>query len=257
MNRKLLVTLLRKDIQELEMITEGFMEMNEYPKTIILLAQRKAEDIQQYINQLAEIRVKLTDSEDNSAEIFHETDVAQQQFTPEPIIETDTKDEIQEEILSAQEFTSELIEVEKPTDQSSESTDEALIVEPIEFNFGEAEIETEVITDEIVKITIDEKTRSVSASRNETLSKIDNSISSILANKKIIDIKQAISIGDRFRFQRELFNANGEDMNKTLTYINQLATFEEVQSFLESKYKWTEENEAKEDFYQIARRRFL
>ena len=42
-------------------------------------------------------------------------------------------------------------------------------------------------------------------SRNEILAKGDNSLSASIANKKIADIKQAISIGDRFRFQRMLF----------------------------------------------------
>jgi hypothetical protein len=256
MNRTLLVTLLRKDIQELDMITEGFMEMNEYPKAIILLAQRKAEDIQQYIKQLSEIKAEqLVDSEGNTAEISVEIASTLQPMTSEPVIETNTKEDIQDEITSAQEFTSELVEIEE--ESAPEKEEELLIAEPIEFNFTETETEQESeTTTEPLKTLIEEKAGTVLTSRNETLSKADNSLGSILANKKISDVKQAISIGDRFRFQRELFNANGEDMNKTLTYINQLATFEEVQSFLESKYKWTEDNEAKEDFYQIVRRRF-
>lgn len=55
MNRELIVMLLQKNIEELHMITDGFMEMTEYPKPIILLAQRKTEDIQEYIKQLSEI----------------------------------------------------------------------------------------------------------------------------------------------------------------------------------------------------------
>ena len=79
----------------------------------------------------------------------------------------------------------------------------------------------------------------------------------MLGNKKISDIKQGINIGDRFRFQRELFRGNGEDMNKTLTYLNQLATANEALSFLRSKYGWATDNETAEDFYQIVKRRFL
>jgi hypothetical protein len=256
MNRTLLVTLLRKDIQELDMITEGFMEMNEYPKTIILLAQRKAEDIQQYIKQLSEITAESGVIEVDTVNTSVETSSTLQPIISEPVIETNTKEDIQEEIASAQEFTSELVEIEEESAQEKE--EELLIAEPIEFNFTETETEQESeTTTEPLKTLIEEKAGTVLTSRNETLSKADNSLGSILANKKITDVKQAISIGDRFRFQRELFNANGEDMNKTLTYINQLATFEEVQSFLESKYKWAEDNEAKEDFYQIVRRRFL
>lgn len=74
---------------------------------------------------------------------------------------------------------------------------------------------------------------------------------------KTITFSKIINIGDRFRFQRELFRGNGEDMNKSINYINQLATLNEALSFLKSKYEWTEENETAEDFYQIIRRRFI
>ena len=56
MNRKLLVTLLSKNIEELNVITDGFMEMNKYPASIIYLAKRKTEDIQLIIDQLAAIK---------------------------------------------------------------------------------------------------------------------------------------------------------------------------------------------------------
>jgi hypothetical protein len=46
-------------------------------------------------------------------------------------------------------------------------------------------------------------------------------------------------------------------MNKTLTYLNQLATLDEAMSFLKSKYAWENSNEAVEDFYQIVKRKFV
>ena len=76
-------------------------------------------------------------------------------------------------------------------------------------------------------------------------------------NRRITDVKKAISIGERFRFQRELFNGNGEDMNKTLTYINHAATLAEAMDFLEKKYKWERYNESAADFYRIIKRRFI
>ena len=53
MNRKLLVTLLSKNIEELNVITDGFMEMYHYPASIVYLAKRKTEDIHIIIDQLA------------------------------------------------------------------------------------------------------------------------------------------------------------------------------------------------------------
>jgi hypothetical protein len=236
MNRELLVTLLRKDIQELDMITEGFIEMAEYPKAIIQLAERKADDILNYIRLLS----------GREAEIVAEIEVTS-------VVETLVKpDEIKSIVIEPEIYTS-VHEFEAPIEFGT--------LEKIE----DVDIEVSSAIDTAVEINVDKdyKTPLVEtavnsiASRNESLSKENNSIGSLLANKKISDIKQAINIGDRFRFQRELFKGNGEDMNKTLHYINQLATLAEVQSFLQSKYNWNVESESVEDFYQIVRRRFL
>ena len=66
MNRELLVTLIRKNIDELIMLTEGFMEMETYPAAIINLANNKTDDIWSYINQLE--KVKASGPADISAE---------------------------------------------------------------------------------------------------------------------------------------------------------------------------------------------
>lgn len=266
MNRKLIVTLLQKDIQELGMITDGFMEMNEYPKAIILLAQRKTEDIQSYFKQLADLKSETIVETEQTPIKTVVTEVETKSIQVEPIsviqevIETNTENDIQEEIETALEFTTELIDFEAeitPIEETPEKTIEFIIEKPIEVIEEKInEPEKEQVIEEPRKTFLNEKIAHVALSRNELLAKGDNTLGNTLAQKKISDIKQAISIGDRFRFQRELFNSNGEDMNKTLNYINQLATFDEVQSFLESKYKWTAENDAVEDFYQIVRRKF-
>ena len=58
MNRKLLATLLHKNIEELGMITDSFIELNEYPTAIIHLAKRKTEDIQLILNQLSDVKTE-------------------------------------------------------------------------------------------------------------------------------------------------------------------------------------------------------
>ena len=232
MNRELLVTLLRKDIQELDMITEGFMEMTEYPKAIIQLAERKADDIQNYIQLLSA----------NEAEV-----------EVKPIAETPVSLDENELLVIEPEIYTPVHEFEAPIEFG---TLEKIENEDIEVS-GTIENIVDIEVDINKNTTLVEKNVNYVTSRNELLSKEHNSIGSLLANKKISDIKQAINIGDRFRFQRELFKGNGEDMNKTLHYINQLATLGEVQSFLQSKYSWNLESESVEDFHQIVRRRFL
>jgi hypothetical protein len=231
MNRELLVTLLRKDIQELDMITEGFMEMTEYPKAIIQLAERKADDIQNYIQLLGA----------NKAEVGAEVESTAIDETPDKSIEN--------ELVVEPEIYTPVHEFETPIEFGTIEKIDEVVADMSAVIDNVAQIED--------KSVLNEKSAKPIVSRNESLSKEHNSIGSVLANKKISDIKQAINIGDRFRFQRELFKGNGEDMNKTLHYINQLATLEEVQSFLQSKYNWDVESESVEDFYQIVRRKFL
>lgn len=299
MNRKLLVTLLQKSIQELEMITEGFMEMEHYPKAIIQLAQRKTDDIQSYIEILSTV---MPDSTDNSAENEIPAIVPSEEETttekPAALTVIDkTADEISENPTSSETSETEIIneetllsetdedeedetieeeeileeetedeeEIEEVTTETSELEELEEITSVVELTSNEEEIieekftsnETITIVEETRKSMIGDKNLLTSVTRNELLSRTENTISSVLANKKIEDIKQGINIGDRFRFQRELFRGNGEDMNKTLSYINQLATLNEALSFLRSKYGWSTDNETAEDFYQIVRRRFL
>ena len=280
MNRKLLVTLLHKNIEELGMITESFLEMNEYPKTIIQLAKRKTEDIQTILDELAGNKenletIKIADINQNEVKI-EEIFIEQQPIEmPEPVAA------LEPVILPEPSEVEATIEIHAPADpiieepafmeiqmDEIETTTETTIEQTIEIennnSITETTLTTETVITEVIKhteeqkkVTIADKIGNQTTSRNEKLSQVDNSLSATHANKKVTDIKQAISIGDRFRFQRELFKSNGEDMNKTLSYINQLATLNEAMSFLKSKYGWDETNEAVEDFYQIVKRKFV
>lgn len=287
MNRKLIVTLLHKNIEELSMITESFMEMEEYPAAIVHIAKRKTEDIQLLIEQLAGVSEEkklsiitkqvpettvINNNQPNSAviatpEIPVEKNNIPEVVIPQPITikeeEKAPEPETFEAEVEIEEITSTTVETQEPdTLVETTKTTETFTAELISESQPEVskieEIEIKTVTEETRKTTIADKIIQPTVSRNEAHSKNnDNSLSASIANKKISDIKTAISIGDRFRFQRELFRGNGEDMNKTLNYINQLATFDEVHSFLQSKYSWDEENDNVEDFYQIAKRKFI
>lgn len=287
MNRKLIVTLLHKNIEELSMITESFMEMEEYPAAIVHIAKRKTEDIQLLIEQLAGVSEEkklsiitkqvpettvINNNQPNSAviatpEIPVEKNNIPEVVIPQPVTikeeEKAPEPETFEAEVEIEEITSTTVETQEPdTLVETTKTTETFTAELKSESAPEAtkieEIEIKTVTEETRKTTIADKIIQPTVSRNEAHSKNnDNSLSASIANKKISDIKTAISIGDRFRFQRELFRGNGEDMNKTLNYINQLATFDEVHSFLQSKYSWDEENDNVEDFYQIAKRKFI
>ena len=71
----------------------------------------------------------------------------------------------------------------------------------------------------------------------------------------VTDIRQAVSIGDRFLFQRELFGGNAEKLQQTLTELNALHSFDEAVAFIEH-FGWDRQSPTYELFTNVLRRRF-
>ena len=73
---------------------------------------------------------------------------------------------------------------------------------------------------------------------------------------QVSDIRQAISLGDRFLFQRELFGQSGEKLQKTLDAINQMGSFNEALDYLDQNFNWDKEATAYNLFITALHRRF-
>lgn len=74
---------------------------------------------------------------------------------------------------------------------------------------------------------------------------------------KVTDIKKAISLGDRFLFQRELFGGNGELMAKTIADLNRLGSLEEAEAYIDKRFpRWDKESSTYELFQGILKRRW-
>ena len=83
-----------------------------------------------------------------------------------------------------------------------------------------------------------------------------NTIANSLGNKKISDLKSAITIADRFLFQRELFGGDGELLNKTIATLNAMTSIEEARDYIQSHFDWNNERAAVANFMKILERRF-
>ena len=70
------------------------------------------------------------------------------------------------------------------------------------------------------------------------------------------DIRHAISLGDRFLFQRELFAGNGELMQKTLDELNGLSSLEEAMDYVADNFEWDSASTAVKLFENVLKRRF-
>lgn len=73
--------------------------------------------------------------------------------------------------------------------------------------------------------------------------------------KAVDDIRQAISLGDRFLYQRELFGQNAELMQRTLTELNELGSFDEAVAYI-NRFGWDTESSTYQQFIITLHRRF-
>lgn len=74
--------------------------------------------------------------------------------------------------------------------------------------------------------------------------------------KAVTDIRQAISIGDRFLYQRELFAQNAELMQRTLNELDQLHSFAEAMDYINMRFQWDQESNTYQQFIVTLHRRF-
>ena len=77
----------------------------------------------------------------------------------------------------------------------------------------------------------------------------------MLYGKPVNDIRQAISLGDRFLYQRELFGQNAELMQRTLTELNELGSFDEALQYI-GQFGWDTESSTYQQFLVTLHRRF-
>ncbi|MBQ2068149.1 MAG: hypothetical protein II457_04430 [Paludibacteraceae bacterium] len=78
----------------------------------------------------------------------------------------------------------------------------------------------------------------------------------VLYGKPVDDIRLAISLGDRFLYQRELFGQNAELMQRTLNDLNGLSSFDAALDYITSHFNWDTESNTYQQFIVTLHRRF-
>ncbi len=160
------------------------------------------------------------------------------QEAPKTLSATDTAEEAEPEI-EVELITDD--EVEEP----EEKEEETLPSTPLES--------AETTSTEDTENTQGENTQSENT-REAQLTQSEKPAS--MYGKSVSDIRKGISIGDRFLFQRELFQSNPELLQKTLTELNELHSFDEAMAYIEAHFDWDKDQPAYELFLNALHRRF-
>lgn len=218
MTKETLIILIEKEITEIISLTKGFAELDTFPKPLMEMALEKSKNLTKCLDQLAKLKEK-----------------------PQPekvVVEPQPKAEKPQPIETVQEPK----KGEKQTGKvvAKEKEKEKEVIPP--------QSESKVILAETIK-----KTTSVL----ENLSTNGDRVASVIEHQKITELKSAISIVDRFRFQRELFEGNGEQMSQAISDFDNMDSMEAAQAYIAQKFKWDEADANVADFMDLLQRRYL
>lgn len=293
MNKETIIALISKDIKDLEVLTQGFSEMDFFPKPLLLLAIDKAKYLTKNIELLSEIvpatqatttqiyttkddvtkpKVHLNDTENKEQQGVNNTlQTIERNENPQetPIanpkdgsILNETKQNPNNIFAEPKAKETEYEAEQISTHDENEPTNEEPIkkMPSIEEKKTEHEIHRnkEPKLDDsptLFSVTLGESVRH-STSVADTINKEEKTVATTINKNKISDLKSAITIGDRFRFQRELFHGEGEKMNQAINDLNNMKTLEDASAYIK-KFNWADDNSSAVDFKEIISRKFI
>lgn len=230
MNKELLIALMQKDLSELNVMLDGVAEWEHVPTAISRLALSKAENI---VASLKELSSALSQQNRENEGKFSEDSLLIDRYS-----NSKQEDSTLEISVSDDEQSCEVAEKEYSVPENNEVVSE----------YNEEQEKNSVAT---VADMVD-----VQPSLNEIQQREVSVADSVMDKNKVTDLIQSISLGDRFRFQRELFSNNGEEMMQVFHDLNAMKSLDEAHTYLQKNFRWDKDNESVKDFYALLNRKF-
>ena len=269
MDKKELIGYILNDIKELELIAKGMHEMEKIPGVMQQLAVNKTQNIlDRFLRLGADAPVRGAESvqiEEKKAKIVQ---IEQQPEEKIPEEMPETVEPLQEEpvelIVEEQEIVPyQEIEPEENTVSEPEKA------EPVEIKEKAAEVVEEQIQPETKhpekeKSTIpaDVKTKVQEHTTNEKFkSRVPAANAASTTGKRIEsrfiqNLRKAINLNDRYRYQRELFGGNSELMNSVIDKLDTMSSLDEAVKYVQTEFIWDAESPTVTDFYSLLESRF-
>jgi len=103
------------------------------------------------------------------------------------------------------------------------------------------------------------QSKTVISSLTESVIDGSENIAEKMMQKKVVDLKQAIPLHEKFHYINELFGKNADHYNQFVEAMNTKSTWKEAEGLLAqaaSMYKWDPENKTALQFIALIQRRF-
>ena len=184
--------------------------------------------MEELVKYFEDLEARLAEQDARITALEAELEELKNRPLPEPQVVEKVVEKIVEKPVEVIKEVIKEVTVEKPKAQE-------LPLEPEEPETPEEPV-IEEVPEEPVKETVDPK--------------------AAIYGKSVDDIRQAISLGDRFLYQRELFGQNAELMQRTLTELNELGSFDEAVAYISAHFQWDTESSTYQQFLVTLHRRF-
>ena len=217
--------------------------------------QKTVQEIDEQIEQ-----IEAHNPEDDfkkAVEHVAESERPNDEFTP-TIEETQKTAEVIEEQIQE-------IEAKDPVEDAKEAVERVatLEIDPV-FSIAHEQLFSDNATSQTAKEENENKgTQHFVTNQNETTS-LEN-YRQVPLNKSINDAfanKISIGLNDRIAFEKNLFNGSSEDLNRVISQLNTIETYQEAQDFIDDLVKpefnnWQGKEEYAHRFMELVEKRFL
>ncbi len=266
MNRKDLVNLLLKEIREMSLLCESLSEVDEIPPALLHLCESKVGSMDEILTNLKqsaapETEVKPTVPKPASQAPTNEpkSPVAQESPQAEVAVEEPTQAEVAPnavtELESVAPDTTTTVEEAKP-----QTEPQPVEVQPIKAEVGKTDgkTATKPETSQTEEKPSGKEAKQESPALTEKKTEENGNARkkpgfTTIERRFVKSLK--LSVGDRYRFGKELFGGNMQLLTQTMEELDTLGSYEAAAAYVE-QFHWDEENEAAIDFHTLLMSRF-
>lgn len=204
---------------------------------------------QVYVEEPAETEIAIEATLDEVT-----LDEAEVEIKPEPeavLDELESEPELEfNDELEAEPET----EAESEPEPEIESESESIAMQSQEFaKDSEQEFAEDAMPETLAESLAQERPDSLAERYEKQLAQ--KRLQNTLAAQRYADFSRALSLNDRFRYQRELFNNKREALSQLLAALDSMESWAEAEDYL-SSYQWDEELPVVQEFYAMIEQHF-
>ena len=236
------IDIILDNLDELRALIQAMSEEDDIPSILFKFSYEKTHKIEKLLQEMQEAQSRKELNEETGPEKFSTT----------------VEQPVNTEVLAD---NHPVITPEKEVEITPEPIINNLIEPSLITSDNIEDITTQVGIIEELKPAQDSQIAMESFEHEVLAEKFIHSDSSLTLNEKITqnskeDIRKSLSLNDRFRFSRELFNNDNVSMEKCFDLINHAASYPELEKELTDTLNWDKNNACVIEFLALVKKRF-